>query len=215
MEGRADFSFAGPAAMAELVAPRARSPCASSSMRASISSERLDLRLTLFLVFLLRAVRCPASDSLCPLTARPSSAFRSHEDDMYVAGEPTQFGKRRVLRSPAGRRQAISFAGLRAAGAVVVGKTTCPAHDLPVDRDAGLRHHTATVATGAHHRRVGGGSAAAVASVMSAWRRRSDGGWLVASRRPRVGLVGLSRAMSRPIRARRPDCRLSLPFSLT
>src|SRR5690349_20188460 len=122
MDG-ADLLFAGPARQAELVA--AGEVSARELVDACLDRiERLDPQLNAFRVVFGTRARAEA-DALGAPDGRPLFGVPvAVKDDMHVAGEPTQFGTA-VLQPPAPADSEI-VRRLRAAGAIVVGKTNVP-----------------------------------------------------------------------------------------
>src|SRR5947209_15504073 len=119
----ADLLFAGPARQAALVAGGEVSP--RELVDACLERiERLDPALNAFRVVFATRARAEA-DALGSPDGRPLFGVPvAVKDDMDVAGVPTQFGSA-VLKGPAGDDSEI-VRRLRAAGAIVIGKTNVP-----------------------------------------------------------------------------------------
>src|SRR4051794_40723270 len=122
MDG-ADLVFAGPARQAALVASGEVSP--RELVDACLARiERLDPQLNAFRVVLGEQARAEA-DALGARDGRPLFGVPvAVKDDMDVAGVPTHFGTS-ILGPPATADSEI-VRRLRAAGAIVVGKTNVP-----------------------------------------------------------------------------------------
>lgn len=184
----ADLAFAGVAAQAELVRSGAATPRELVELCLD-RIERLDRRLNAFRVVLadeaLAAADGPLPDG--PLRGVPVAV----KDDTDIAGHVTTFGTAAVRRrathdAPAVRR-------LRAAGAIVVGKTNLPELAL-----WGTFTESATWGRTANPWDLGrtpggssGGSAAAVAAGLVAAATGTDGGASIRVPAALTGLVGV------------------------
>src|SRR4051812_19238956 len=122
MDG-ADLIFAGPARQAELVAAGEVTP--RELVDACLARiEQLDPRLNAVRVVFAERARAEA-DALGAPDGRPLFGVPvAVKDDMDVAGEPTQFGTALLRPPPAADSEIVRR--LRAAGAIVVGKTNVP-----------------------------------------------------------------------------------------
>ena len=113
------------------------------------------------------------------------------KDSLDVAGVPTLAGSRLRLGHVAGEDSA-SAARLRAAGAVILGKTNCPEFLANYETDNFITGRTANPHD--HERSAGGssgGEAAAIASFCSAGGVGSDGGGSVRIPAHFCGIAGL------------------------
>ena len=185
----ADLLFAGPARQAELVAAGEIGP--RELVDACLERiERLDPRLNAFRVVFASRARAEA-DALGSPDGRPLFGVPvAVKDDMHVAGEPTQFGTA-VLQPPAAEDSEI-VRRLRAAGAVIVGKTNVP--ELTVWPWTESQAYGITRNPWDPRRITGGssgGSASAVASGMVGVATASDGFGSIRIPAAACGLVGL------------------------
>ena len=116
-----------------------------------------------------RGARAAATSARCSACRSPS---RTAED---VAGEVTTSGHR-APTAPAAARTASSSRRLRAAGAVIIGKTNLPELAIMGDTEGpSLRHHPQSVEHRPQPGGSSGGSAAAVAAGLCAAATASDG----------------------------------------
>lgn len=188
MDG-ADLLFAGPARQAELVASGEVSP--RELVDACLERiDRLDPLVNAFRVVFAERARADA-DALGSPDGRPLFGVPvAVKDDMHVAGEPTQFGTA-VLQPPAAADSEI-VRRLRAAGAVIVGKTNVP--ELTVWPWTETQAFGITRNPWDPQRITGGssgGSAAAVAAGMVGVATASDGLGSIRIPAAACGLVGL------------------------
>jgi amidase len=185
----ADLVFAGVARQAEMVAAGDVSP--RELVDACLERiEQLDGRLNAFRVVFAERARADA-EALGERDGRPLYGVPvAIKDDMNVAGEPTRFGTPVVL--PPATADGELVRRLRAAGAIVIGKTNVP--------ELTIWPFTESAAAGItrnpwHPDRTPGGSsggtAAAVASGMVAFGTGSDGLGSIRIPASCCGLVGL------------------------
>ena len=203
MDG-ADLIFAGPARQAELVAAGEVSP--RELVEACLSRiEEIDPRLNAFrVVFASRALA--EAEALGRPDGRPLFGVPvAVKDDMDVEGEPTQYGTS-VLVPPA-RADSEIVRRLRAAGAIVIGKTNVPELTIwPWVESAaqGITRNPWDLdrVTGGSS----GGSAAAVAAGLVGFATASDGFGSIRIPAAACGLVGLKPRKGRvPIAPKTPD----------
>ena len=203
MDG-ADLMFAGPARQAELVAAGDVSP------RELVDAclERialLDPRLNAFRVVFAERAQAEA-DALGAPDGRPLFGVPlAVKDDQDVAGEPTMYGTA-VLQPPAAADSEI-VRRLRAAGAIVVGKTNVP--ELTIWPWAESAAQGITRNPWDLERTPGGssgGSAAAVAAGLIGAATASDGFGSIRIPAGACGLVGLKPRKHRvPLAPKTPD----------
>ena len=185
----AGLMFAGVARQAEMVAAGEVSP--RDLVEASLERiERLNPRLNAFRVVFAEQARAEA-DALGEPDGRPLFGVPvAIKDDQDVAGEPTCFGTSLVM-PPAGADSEI-VRRLRAAGAIVIGKTNVPELTIwPFTETAGFG---VTRNPWDLERTTGGssgGSGAAVAAGLVAVGTASDGLGSIRIPAACCGLVGL------------------------
>ena len=152
-----DLAFAGAARQAELI----RSREVSSRELAELYLERiarLDPQLNAFRVVFARARarrgRPGRRARRGRATQRPLLGVPiAIKDDIDVAGEVDRLRQRRATRPAPADSEVVRR--LRAAGAVIIGKTNVPgADDHAVDRVADVRRHPQPVGPAAHARRL-------------------------------------------------------------
>src|SRR4051812_21043344 len=203
MDG-ADLIFAGPARQAELVAAGEVSP--RELVDACLSRiERLDPQLNAFRVVFASRARAEA-DGLGAPDGRPLFGVPvAVKDDQDVEGEPTLNGTS-ILRAPAAADSEI-VRRLRAAGAVVIGKTNVP--ELTIWPWVETAAQGITRNPWDPDRITGGssgGSAAAVAAGMVGLATASDGFGSIRIPAGACGLVGLKPRKGRvPIAPKTPE----------
>src|SRR3954447_8556722 len=200
----ADLMFAGPRRQAELVASGELSP--RELVDACLSRiELLDPRLNAFRVVFWERARAEA-EALGDPDGRPLFGVPvAVKDDMDVAGEPTAFGTA-LLRPPAAADNEL-VRRLRAAGAVVVGKTNVPELTIwPWTESAAFGITRNPWALDRITGGSSGGSAAAVASGMVGLATASDGLGSIRIPAGACGLVGLKPRKGRvPIAPKTPE----------
>src|SRR4051812_5862331 len=203
MDG-ADLIFAGPARQAELVAAGEVSP--RELVDACLSRiERLDPQLNAFRVVFASRARAEA-DGLGAPDGRPLFGVPvAVKDDQDVEGEPTLNGTS-ILRAPAAADSEI-VRRLRAAGAVVIGKTNVP--ELTIWPWVETAAQGITRNPWDPDRITGGssgGSAAAVAAGMVGLATASDGFGSIRIPAGACGLVGLKPRKGRvPLAPKTPE----------
>ena len=189
---RDDLAFAGVAAQAELV--RAGEVSSRELVELYLERiERFDPELNAFrLVMRERALadadqadaRRAAGDER-PLLGVPL-AVKDNED---VAGEVTRWGTA-AFTKPAARDSEL-VRRLRAAGAVLIGKTNLPELAIIGDTEGPRSGSRATLGPGRTPRGSSGGSGAAVAAGLCAAATASDGAGSIRIPAANCGLVGL------------------------
>src|SRR3954451_3854166 len=188
MDG-ADLIFAGPARQAELVAAGDVSP--RELVDAALSRiDALDPRVNAFRVVLDERAREEA-DALGAPDGRPLFGVPvAIKDDQDLAGEPTQFGM--GVPQPPAAADSEFVRRLRAAGAIVIGKTNVS--ELTIWPWVETEAHGVTRNPWNLDRTTGGssgGSAAAVAAGMVGVATASDGFGSIRIPAGCCGLVGL------------------------
>jgi Asp-tRNA(Asn)/Glu-tRNA(Gln) amidotransferase A subunit family amidase len=120
------------------------------------------------------------------------------KDSFDIAGRLTACGSRLRLDAEAAREDATVVKRLRAAGAVILGKTACPEFLMNYETESGLKEATRNPAD--LERTAGGssgGEAAAIAAYCSAGGMGSDGGGSIREPAGFCGIVGLKPAPGR------------------
>ena len=127
------------------------------------------------------------------------------KDNLAIAGLPTRHGSLTTPTTPAATDDPV-VARIRAAGAVIIGKTTLPefAHKVLTD---GLLHGITRNPWSLAHTPGGssGGASAAVAAGVTALAVGTDGGGSVRCPASCTGLVGLKATLGRVPNERAPD----------
>ena len=127
-----------------------------------------------------------AGRTLGPLHGVPISL----KDNLWTAGERTTYGSR-LMADFVAPEDAPSVAGLRAAGAIFVGRTNLPEFAWRGSTDNRSSARRATLGSGAHAGGSTGGGAAAVAAGLAPLALGSDGAGSIRIPASFCGLVGL------------------------